>query len=107
MSLVTRTPMALEIDRRDLTNRPRPSEGQFFGQVGDEHFVSRCDETKWCTFRAFFVGERGYQTLLLRLSLFLRNVLAACGPFITPDKYWRKITWPEFQPSLPPGLLVG
>src|SRR5215813_9549888 len=27
---------------------------QFFGQVGGEHFVSRCDETKWCAFRVFF-----------------------------------------------------
>src|SRR5262245_56668910 len=29
------------------TYRPGGSEGQFFGQVGGEHFVLRCDETKW------------------------------------------------------------
>src|SRR5262245_56277200 len=50
------------------------------------------------------VGERGHQMLLLRLSILLRNALATCGPLITPGKCYRKITWPEFQPSLPPGL---
>ena len=44
----------MEIPMRFYTNRPRPSEGQFFGQVGHEHFVSRGDETKWCAFRAVF-----------------------------------------------------
>jgi hypothetical protein len=38
---------------------PRPSEGQFFGQVDSEHFVSRCDETKWCAFRASFCWGEG------------------------------------------------
>jgi hypothetical protein len=37
-----------------FTKRPRPSEGQFFGQVGGEHFVLQSDETKWCAFRASF-----------------------------------------------------
>src|SRR5712691_10981907 len=27
-----------------------------------------------------------------------------CRPLITPDNCWHKTTWPEFQPSLPPGL---
>ena len=27
-----------------------------------------------------------------------------CRPLITPDNRWHKTTWPEFQPSLPPGL---
>jgi hypothetical protein len=35
-------------------SRPGGSEGQFFGQVGGAHFVSRCDETKWGTFRPDF-----------------------------------------------------
>src|SRR5262245_19898114 len=54
-------------------------------------------------FALFAVGERGHQPLLLRLSILLRNALALCGPLITPGKCWRKITWPEFQPSLPRG----
>jgi hypothetical protein len=56
-------------------------------------------------FALLSVGKKGHQTLLLRLSILLRNALATCGPLITPGKCWRKITWPEFQPSLPPGLL--
>ena len=31
--------------------RPRPSEGQFFGQVRGAHFTLRCDATKWGAFR--------------------------------------------------------
>src|SRR5215468_2779051 len=49
------------------------------------------------------VGKRGYQTLLLRLSAVLRDAMAMCRPLITPDNRWHKTTWPEFQPSLPPG----
>src|SRR5262245_59938797 len=58
-------------------------------------------------FANFSVGKRGHQTLLLRLSILLRNALATCGPLITPGKYWRNITWPEFQPSLPRGQVEG
>src|SRR5215470_6545728 len=39
--------------------RPRPGEGQFFGQVGGEHFVSRCDATKSGVFRPAFLSVRG------------------------------------------------
>jgi hypothetical protein len=56
------------------------------------------------SFAPFFVGEKGYWTVLLRLSAILRNALATCGPLITLGNCWRKTTWPEFQPSLPPGL---
>jgi hypothetical protein len=28
-------------------------------QVGREHFVLRCDETKWCAFGAFFCQSEG------------------------------------------------
>ena len=55
-------------------------------------------------FALLSVGKRGYQTLLLRLSAVLRNAVAMCRPLITPDNRWHKTTWPEFQPSLPPGL---
>ena len=50
-----------------------------------------------------FLSVRGAQTLLVRLSILLRNTLATCSPLITPGKCWHKITWPEFRPSLPPG----
>jgi hypothetical protein len=56
-------------------------------------------------FGLFSGGERGHSTILLRLSTVLRNALATCDLLITPGKCWRKITWPEFQPSLPLGLL--
>src|SRR5882724_3157976 len=49
------------------------------------------------------VGEMGHRTILLRLSAVLRNAVVMCRPLITPDNYWHKTTWPEFQPSLPPG----
>jgi hypothetical protein len=39
--------------------RPRPGEGQFFAQVGGEHFVSRCDATKSGVFRPAFLSMRG------------------------------------------------
>jgi len=42
--------------RCSFGSRPGGSEGQFFGQVGDAHFVSRCDETKWGAFR-LHVGQ--------------------------------------------------
>src|SRR5215467_14592225 len=54
-------------------------------------------------FALLSVSKRGYQTLLLRLSAVLRNAVAMCRPLITPDNRWHKTTWPEFQPSLPPG----
>src|SRR5262249_35213599 len=49
--------------------------------------------------------QRGHQTLLLRLSAVLRNAVAMWRPLITPDNCSHKTTWPEFQPSLPPGLV--
>jgi hypothetical protein len=45
----------------------------------------------------------GHRTILLRLSAVLRNAVVMCRPLITPDNCWHKTTWPEFQPSLPPG----
>jgi len=53
------------------------------------------------------VGERGHQTLLLRLALLLRNALATCGPLIAPGRCWRQTPGPALQPSLPPGLLFS
>jgi hypothetical protein len=53
-------------------------------------------------FALISVGERGHQTLLLRLSPVLRNAVVMCDSLITPGNCWRKTTWPEFQPSLPP-----
>jgi hypothetical protein len=47
-------------------------------------------------FALLSVGERGHQTLLLRLSILLRKALPTRGPLIPPGKCWRKITWPEF-----------
>jgi hypothetical protein len=49
-------------DRRTVrtgknTSRPRPSEGQFFGQVGGAHFAFRCDVTKWGAFRPAFCRQ--------------------------------------------------
>src|SRR5215471_3856694 len=58
----------------------------------------------WACFALISVGERGHQTLLLRLSPVLRNAVVMCRPLITPDNCWHKTTWPEFQPSLPLGL---
>src|SRR5215510_9700726 len=40
-------------------NWPRPSEGQFFGQVGGAHFALRCDATKWGAFRPAFCWQEG------------------------------------------------
>jgi len=56
-------------------------------------------------FARISLGERGHQTRLLRLSAVLRNAVGMCRPLITPYNGWYKTTWPEFQPSLPPGLL--
>ena len=56
-------------------------------------------------FALISVGERGHQTLLLRLSPVLRNAVVMCDSLITPGNCWRKTTWPEFQPSLPRGLV--
>ena len=58
-------------------------------------------------FALISVGKMGHQTRLLRLSTVLRNAVVMCRPLITPDNCWRKTTWPEFQPSLPPGLVGG
>src|SRR4029450_1011976 len=54
----------------------------------------------------FSVGEMGYWTLLFPFSAVLRNAVVMCRPLITPDNCWHKTTWPEFQPSLPPGHSV-
>src|SRR5262249_39051406 len=54
-------------------------------------------------FALISVGKMGHQTLLLRLSTVPRNAVVTCRPLITPDNYWHKTTWPEFQLSLPPG----
>src|SRR5690349_11785084 len=51
----------------------------------------------------FSVGDMSHRTLLLRLSAVLRNAVVMCSPLITPDNCWHNTTWPEFQPSLPPG----
>src|SRR5438132_1719358 len=56
-------------------------------------------------FALISVGKIGPEALLLRLSTVLRNVVVMCSPLITPDNCWHNTTWPEFQPSLPPGLL--
>src|SRR4029450_6120423 len=58
------------------------------------------------TFALFSVGEMGYWTLLFRFSAVLRNAVVMCSPLITPDNCWHKTTWPEFQPSLPPGQVL-
>ena len=54
-------------------------------------------------FARISVGGRGHQTLLLRLSAVLRNAVVMCSSLITPYNCWHNTTWPEFQPSLPPG----
>src|SRR4029453_2773659 len=56
-------------------------------------------------FALISISKMGHQTLLLRLSAVLRNAVVMCDSLITPGNCWRKTTWPEFQPSLPPGLL--
>src|SRR5262249_457737 len=40
-----------------------------------------------------------------RLSPVLRDAVVMCDSLITPGNCWRKTTWPEFRPSLPPGLV--
>jgi hypothetical protein len=62
----------------------------------------RCDEIVR-VFAPISLGERRYQPLLLRLAVVLRNAVVTYGQFITHYNYCRKTTWPEFQPSLPPG----
>ncbi len=57
-------------------------------------------------FALISVGERGHQTLLLRLSAVLRNALVMCGKLISHCNFFHKTTCPEFRPSLPPGLLA-
>jgi hypothetical protein len=54
-------------------------------------------------FASFFVGEKDSWIILLRLSVFLRNVLAACGPLITPGHGACQTLWPALHPSLCPG----
>ena len=54
-------------------------------------------------FALISVGKIGHEALLLRLSTVLRNAVVMCDSLITPGNCWRKTTWPEFQPSLPPG----
>ena len=56
-------------------------------------------------FALISVGERGHQTLLLRLSAVLRNTLVMCGKRIKHWNFFHKTTCPAFRPSLPPGLL--
>ena len=53
-------------------------------------------------FALIAVGERGHQTLVLRLSAVLRKTGVRGDPLITPGNGWRKMTWPALQPSLPP-----
>ena len=55
--------------------------------------------------RLFRSVRLGHRTILLRLSAVLRNAVVMCRPLITPDNCWHNTTWPEFQPSLPPGLV--
>src|SRR6266581_640729 len=55
-------------------------------------------------FALISVGERGHQTLLLRLSAVLRNAFVMCGKLIKHCNFFHKTTCPEFRPSLPPGL---
>ena len=52
------------------------------------------------------VGERHPQPHLLRLLVVLRNALVLCEKFISHWNFFYKNTWPEFQPSLPRGLLL-
>jgi hypothetical protein len=59
------------------------------------------------SFVLFSLGEMGHRTMLLRLSAVLRNAVVMYRPRITPDNCRHKTTWPEFQPSLPPGLFGG
>jgi hypothetical protein len=57
-------------------------------------------------FALLFAGQKGHQTLLLRLSAVLRNALVLCGKFISHWNFFHKSTGPEFQPSLPRGQVV-
>ena len=56
------------------------------------------------SFALFSVGEMDQRTMLFRLSAVLRNTLVMCGSLTSPCNFWYKTTWPEFEPSLPPGL---
>src|SRR4029450_3006964 len=58
-------------------------------------------------FALISLGERGHQTLLLRLSAVLRNAVIRCAKLRTNCNCFHKTTWPEFRPLLPPGLGVG
>jgi hypothetical protein len=55
----------------------------------------------------FSVRETVSRARLLHLSAVLRNAVGLWGPLLTPGNFWHKITWPEFQPSLPLGLPAG
>jgi hypothetical protein len=52
-------------------------------------------------FALFSTGEKDHQTLVLRLSILLRNALATCGPFITPGKCWPKSRGRNFNLRYP------
>ena len=54
----------------------------------------------------FSVAERGQWTSLFRLSAILRNALLTGSSLITDGNFLPNTTWPEFQPSLPPGQPV-
>ena len=95
------TPMRLS------DSRPGGSEGQFFGQVAVNFSYNGAVRRNGARFAPIAVGERRHQPIALRLSAVLRNAVVMCGELITPDNCWSKTTWPEFQPSLPPGLVVA
>src|SRR4029453_8195712 len=58
-----------------LAIRPRPSEGQFLGKKAVSISSHGAMRRKGARFALISVGERGHQTLLLRLSPVLRNAM--------------------------------
>ena len=66
------------------------------------HGAMRRNEAR---FTPLDVGVRHPQPHLLRLLVVLRNALVLCEKFISHWNFFYKNTWPEFQPSLPRGLL--
>ncbi len=67
--------------------------GRVWSSRGAQQGVARCTHAgPWLDSNLF-------------VTLPLRNAVVMCRPLITPDNCWHKTTWPEFQPSLPPGLV--
>ena len=85
------------------TRRPRPSEGQIFGQVGVRISPFGAMRRNGVRFALLSTSERGHQTLLLRPSAVLRNAMASDGRITSLCHCFHKMTWPEFRPSRPRG----